>query len=151
MTCGIYLFDRRNKLLIQHPTKFRDTVWSIPKGRMDEGETDYFEVAKRELFEETGIELDKYTIIYKEEFYKIKQGMSERYLKSYFIQVKENLSRFKCHCDSMVYRNGEASFPEVDAWKWVTIDDAIEIMSSDSKTDFQMHNLYRCKEILEIE
>ena len=27
ITCGIYLFDANNLLLIQHPTNFRSTVW----------------------------------------------------------------------------------------------------------------------------
>ena len=68
ITCGIYLFDANNLLLIQHPTGFRPTVWGVPKGRPDAGEENLFEVAKRELFEETGIVLDDYTIVRQEEF-----------------------------------------------------------------------------------
>ena len=62
ISCGVYLFRSDNKFLIVHPTGHRPTIFSIPKGRMDEGETDHFVVAKRELLEETGINLDKYKI-----------------------------------------------------------------------------------------
>jgi hypothetical protein len=48
----------------------------------------------------------------------------------------------------MVYRNGEPVFPEVDEWKWVTIEEAKEIFSSDKMTNFQIDNLNRCDELL---
>lgn len=150
ITCGIYLFDGNDKLLIQHPTNFRATIWGIPKGRIDQGETDYFEVAKRELLEETGIILNDLTIINKEEFDEIKYNQSNKYLKSFFVKVKEDLSNFNLHCDSMVYRDGKPAFPEVDDWKWVTIDEAIKIFSNDTMSNFQMNNLDRCKELIKL-
>jgi 8-oxo-dGTP pyrophosphatase MutT (NUDIX family) len=148
ITCGVYLFDKNNLLLIQHPTKFRPTVWGVPKGRVDEGETELFEVAKRELFEETGIVLDDYTIVSKEEFNEVRYNETNKYLKGFFVKIEEDLSDFNLHCDSMVYRNGEPVFPEVDEWKWVTIEEAKEIFSSDKMTNFQIDNLNRCDELL---
>jgi 8-oxo-dGTP pyrophosphatase MutT (NUDIX family) len=148
ITCGVYLFDKNNLLLIQHPTNFRPTVWGVPKGRVDEGETDLFEVAKRELFEETGIVLDDYTIVSKEEFNEVRYNETNKYLKGFFVKIEEDLSDFNLHCDSMVYRNGEPVFPEVDEWKWVTIEEAKEIFSSDKMTNFQIDNLNRCDDLL---
>lgn len=148
ITCGIYLFDKNNLLLIQHPTNFRPTVWGVPKGRVDEGESDLFEVAKRELFEETGIVLDNYTIVSKEEFNEVRYNDTNKYLKGFFVRIEEDLSDFNLHCDSMVYRNGKPSFPEVDEYKWVTVEEAKEIFSSDRMTNFQLDNLNRCDELL---
>ena len=148
ITCGIYLFDINDLLLIQHPTKFRPTLWSIPKGRIDIGETDEFEVAKRELFEETGIDLNDLTIIRVEEFDEIKYKESNKYLKSFFVKVEDDLQDFNLHCDSMVMRNDVPVFPEVDEWKWVTIEEAIKIFSGDGKSDFQLDNLYLCKKYI---
>ncbi len=119
ITCGIYLFDVNNKLLIQHPPNFRPTVWGVPKGRFDGDESDIFEVCKRELFEETGIKLNDYNIIYKEELDIAQYNDTNKYLESYFVKVDEDLSDFDLHCDSMVYRDGKPAFPEVDEWKWV--------------------------------
>lgn len=150
ITCGIYLFDANNLLLIQHPTGFRSTVWGVPKGRADKGETNQFEVAKRELFEETGIVLDELTIVHQEEFNELKYKDSNKYLKGFFVKVEEDLSGFNLHCDSMVIRNGKPAFPEVDEWKWVTLEEAKQIFSSDRMSDFQMDNLNRCEELLTI-
>ena len=149
ITCGIYLFDVNNLLLIQHPTGFRPTVWGVPKGRPDEGETNLFEVAKRELFEETGIVLDELTIVHQEEFNEVRYNDTNKYLKGFFVKVEEDLSDFELHCDSMVYRNGVPSFPEVDEWKWVTIEEASQIFSSDRMSNFQVNNLNMCKILIE--
>ena len=32
ITCGIFLFNNRDELLIVHPTFHPDKIWSIPKG-----------------------------------------------------------------------------------------------------------------------
>ena len=148
LTCGIYLFDVNNKLLIQHPTNFRATVWGIPKGRFDADETDVFEVCKRELFEETGIVLDDYNIVHKEELDIAQYNDTNKFLKSYFVKVDSDLSDVKLYCDSMVMRNEKPAFPEVDEWKWVDIDEADRIFAGDRMSSFQENNIKRCKLIL---
>jgi hypothetical protein len=65
------------------------------------------------------------------------------------VKVEEDLSDFDLHCDSMVYRNGVPSFPEVDEWKWVTIEEASQIFSSDRMSNFQMDNLNMCEILIE--
>lgn len=150
ITCGIYLFDSRNLLLIQHPTGFPSHVWGIPKGRVDVGETNLFEVAKRELLEETGVNLDNFTIEYIEEFDSVKFNVSNRYLKSFFVKVREDMSDFNFFCDSMVIRGGVPAFPEVDDWRWTTIDDVMDAFNN-KYGSFQLDNLLRCKKILDNE
>ena len=148
LTCGIYLFDVNNKLLIQHPTNFRSTVWGIPKGRFDANETDVFEVCKRELFEETGIVLDNYNVLYKEELDIAQYNDTSKFLKSFFVKIDSDLSDVKLYCDSMVMRDGVPAFPEVDDWKWVDIEEADKIFSADRMSSFQGNNIRRCKDIL---
>lgn len=57
VTCGTFLFSTlQKKILLCHPTNTKWNNWSIPKGVMEQGEQS-FDVASRELKEETGIDL----------------------------------------------------------------------------------------------
>ena len=42
---------------------FDEVIWEIPAGKLDKGETDHLEAAKRELREETGYTAEKYICI----------------------------------------------------------------------------------------
>jgi 8-oxo-dGTP pyrophosphatase MutT (NUDIX family) len=143
ISCGIYLFRNDNKFLIEHPTGHRPNIWTIPKGRPDEGEIDYFMVAKRELLEETGIDLNKYKIIKTEELDLVRYGETNKHLKGFFVKVDSNFSDIELKCDSMVYRNGVPSFPEVDKYQWVTIGESMSLLYH-----FQLKNLTRCDELI---
>lgn len=143
ISCGIYLFNSDNKILIEHPTGHKPNVWTIPKGRMDEGETDHFEVAKRELLEETNVDLNPLNIVKMEEFDLVRYRETNKYLKGFFVKVDSDLSDVDLNCVSMVYRNGVPSFPEVDGYKWVDIEEARLVLN-----EFQMSNLNRCTELI---
>lgn len=143
ISCGVYLFNSDNKLLLEHPTGHKPNIWTIPKGRMDEGETDYFEVAKRELLEETNVNLNNLNIVRKEEFDLIRYRQTNKYLKGFFVRVDSDLSDIELGCESMVYRNGVPSFPEVDGYKWVTIEEARVVLN-----EFQMANLDKCSDMI---
>ena len=53
---GIFIFDKKhNKILL---VQSRGNLWGIPKGSFEDGETKE-ECAIREVFEETGIKIDK--------------------------------------------------------------------------------------------
>lgn len=58
-SCGAILFLKENpvKYLVMHYTPNRGNHWDFPKGHMDEGETEE-ENARREVFEETGLEFN---------------------------------------------------------------------------------------------
>lgn len=143
ISCGIYLFNMYNKFLVEHPTNHKPNVWSIPKGRMDAGEVDYFEVAKRELLEETGIDLNKFNILKIKEFDLVRYRETNKYLKSFFVKVNSDFSDVILDCESMVYRNGVPSFKEVDDYKWVTIEESKFILN-----EYQFSNLSKCNELL---
>lgn len=58
ITCAIAIFTKEGLLLV-HPTGGRFTGgWSLPKGLKDDNETD-LEAACREVFEETGLMINK--------------------------------------------------------------------------------------------
>ena len=90
ISCGIYLFSN-NKFLIGHPTGFRSNIWSIPKGRMDKDETDYFKTAKRELLEETGLNLDTLNVSSIKELGITRHRETNKYLKAFCVKVSDNL------------------------------------------------------------
>ena len=50
-SCGFILINYDSILLLQYPQGH----WSFPKGPIEEGDSDHFATAKRELLEETGI------------------------------------------------------------------------------------------------
>ncbi len=142
ISCGIYLFRSDNKLLVGHPTGFKPNVWAIPKGRMALDEDNHFNVAKRELIEETGIDINNYQVIKFEELPMVRYKETNKYLKGFFIKVNSDFSDITLKCDSMVYRNGLPSFPEFDDFKWVTIEESMTMLH-----DFQINNLYKCIEL----
>jgi bis(5'-nucleosidyl)-tetraphosphatase len=88
-SCGIYIVNKNNELLIVHPTQSPiNKNWGIPKGKMEDGET-HFETAIRELKEETNLSLvgvENYCIELPESVYKSKR----KTLYSYFINEREN-------------------------------------------------------------
>lgn len=53
VSCGAYVIDNDKVLVIQH----NQGHWDFPKGHMEKGETEK-ETAKREVLEETGIEIE---------------------------------------------------------------------------------------------
>ena len=121
-TCGIYLINKNDKLLITHPTNHPlFGSWSIPKGVPDKDES-FLDAAIRETFEETGIDLTGIvmnrnikihylpSVIYKS---------NKKTLYSFLIIDKE-LDDVKVVCDSLATVNG-VSFPENDDYKWVHI------------------------------
>jgi 8-oxo-dGTP pyrophosphatase MutT (NUDIX family) len=143
ISCGIYLINSDNKLLIGHPTKHKPNVWSIPKGRIDEGESNHFEIAKRELLEETNIDLNKFDIDKMVEFELIRYRETNKYLKGFFAKVDNSFSDHDIKCTSMVYRDGNPSFPEFDDFKWVTIEDSKKLLHT-----FQVSNLDKCQQLI---
>lgn len=53
ISCGAYVIDNNKVLVVQHNAGH----WDFPKGHIEKGENEQ-ETAKREVFEETGIEIE---------------------------------------------------------------------------------------------
>lgn len=119
-TCGTYVIDIHNRLLICHPTNEPMDKWSIPKGWPEEGET-YEEAAIRELEEETGLIITDYTgklEIVGENQYKNKP----KKLIAFSFFLKEEVIQ-PLACSGMI---SGTNIPEVDIIKWVDIKVALE-------------------------
>ncbi|MBQ9124050.1 MAG: NUDIX hydrolase [Lachnospiraceae bacterium] len=59
VACAVFLFDENGKVLLQK--RADDFTWCVPGGSMELGETPE-EAARREFFEETGLELGDLTL-----------------------------------------------------------------------------------------
>lgn len=143
-TCGIFIIDTEDKLLICHITNqpMEGRTWSIPKGLPDEGEA-WVAAACRETFEETGIQIDPSNVL--------PLGLSPYYSKS--MSRNKTLVPFLgwlgkpghetvCVCSSMFTNQRNEEQPEVDQFRWVTFEEA-ESMIHES----QMAKLKDAKEL----
>lgn len=126
IAAGIFIARNNGKVLICHPTNHQPDVWSIPKGKVEDGET-LLEGALRETFEETNIYLgsnDNF-IVYNlpPKTYRHKKKMIHPYL---FLEIKDSTMDWdeqviKCNSNVPDERGG---FPEMDEYKWATIEEA---------------------------
>lgn len=122
ITCGIYLYSTsQQRLLVCHATHSPWNRWSIPKGLKDEGETS-FDAAIRELYEETGLKYKELHIISKHALKPVNYQKQKKILESFLLITDVDLSHqtFICHSHT------EKSFPEVDSWKWITLEQAVK-------------------------
>jgi 8-oxo-dGTP pyrophosphatase MutT (NUDIX family) len=117
-TCGVYIIDSNDRLLICHPTSEDLNKWSIPKGLAKNHEK-FEDTAIREVEEETGIDLmafEGHLIYIGEEFYRNKP---KKLIGFYFKLQSEIILDIKC--SSLI---GGSSFPENDMFKWVALNEA---------------------------
>lgn len=106
LSCGIVLKTEKGYLLC-HPTG-RKGVYDIPKGCIEEGETEW-ECAKRELKEETGIVLDEKNTTYIENLGRF-HYLKDKDLHLFYCEAK-GLDLNNLVCTSLIEANG---LPEVD-------------------------------------
>ena len=124
VTCGIYLYDANaKKIVVCHPTQASWNNWSIPKGLPDENEVLYT-AAVRELYEETGIRLERIHIKTVHTLESKKYQKQNKILESFLVVTDTDLSTHPFVCSSKT----EKGFPEVDKWKWVTLSEAIKMV-----------------------
>jgi len=119
-TCGIFLIDYKNKVLLGHPTGSNETVWSIPKGIQEKGES-VWEAAKRELLEETCIDLNDHDYIYNyiSNYKYIGYGGRHKTLHAFIVYLPTtSVYLYNIECTSTF---GKDNLPEVDNYKWVDI------------------------------
>lgn len=124
ITCGIILENSEDQILLCHPTNAPKNSWSIPKG-LNEDLEDFWETAKRELLEETSIDLDQLDYSMEEVprlfFYKNKK----KCLKVFWVKLNDNkIDQAKLECKSLV----DNIFPEVDKFLWTSPDEALKCL-----------------------
>ena len=120
---GLFLVNKEDKILIGHPTNHDPEFWSIPKGKIDEGEKP-LDAAIRETFEESNIQLSKETdtFVYLGK-YVYRHKKKDIMLYSIFEDEDGTWADIEVKCNSNVPEE-RGGFPEMDDFKWVTIDEA---------------------------
>ena len=129
LASGLFLVNKSNKLLICHPTRHPSNVWSIPKGKVEALET-FVDACVRETYEETNIELSRY----KDKLIKLDSVTYTHKRKELipFVLFENDcegldLSLNTIQCNSNVPED-RGGFPEMDAYKWVDLDDARTVL-----------------------
>ncbi len=115
ISCGSIIIENEKVLLIYD----NNSNWGFPKGHMEEGETEV-ETAKRETKEETNVDV----FIDENKRYEIEyvtnKNVNRRVI--YFLARKLNGKEIPQH-------------GEVDAIKWFTIDEALEMLTYENVKD----------------
>ncbi len=128
IAAGIFIVRKDNMLLVCHPTNHAVDFWSIPKGKVEEGET-MLEAAIRETYEETNIDLTSISESHYNlhELEPVDYGHKKKIIHPFLLLEVTN-SRFpwdnieiKCNSNVPADRGG---FPEMDAYKWVSLEHA---------------------------
>ncbi|ACR29327.1 NUDIX hydrolase [Burkholderia glumae] len=124
LSCGTVLLDPAGRLLLAHATE--TSHWDIPKGHIDPGESER-DAALRELFEETGIALAPARLVDLGRF----AYRSDKDLYLFAARLREDETDLSaCLCTSMFpSRTTGASIPEMDAFRWVAIEEVARYAS----------------------
>ena len=127
-TSGILIIDKDNRILICHPTNHPKNVWSIPKGKVNDGES-IMDAAIRETFEETNINLSFFQCItpLEPQTYTHKKKRLHPFLYLEKMNPKIKIHEFEIKCNSNVEPE-KGGFPEMDDFKWVSFDEAKKLL-----------------------
>lgn len=118
VSCGIVLLDPDGRVLLAHATE--TAHWDIPKGQGEDGEAPHV-TALREMVEETGIALDAARL--KDLGLFVYRRDKDLHLFATRATAAE-LDLSACTCTSMFPRHSDGTLiPEMDAYRWTTIDE----------------------------
>ena len=141
-SCGFYILNKNNELLIIHPSLGKGKgSWGIPKGKMEVGETK-LETAFRELKEETNLTINDFTYI--KHLPDSKYKYREKMLHSFLLKTDEFDSNTPIECVSYV-KTGHMRVPENDKHMWIDVNDnKLESLLHEA----QVSNLLLIREII---
>jgi 8-oxo-dGTP pyrophosphatase MutT (NUDIX family) len=127
---GLFIVRKDKKLLVCHPTNHKPDFYSIPKGKVEEGEI-FLEAAFRETYEETNLDLNGSTDFTIYPLQSVNYNHRKKILYPFLVYENKN-SKFdwdsvelKCNSNVPEDRGG---FPEMDEFKWVSLDEARELL-----------------------
>ncbi|CAJ0776597.1 RNA pyrophosphohydrolase [Ralstonia mannitolilytica] len=124
LSCGLVLLNEDAEVLLAHATETRH--WDIPKGAPDPGEA-HRDTALRETREETGLVLDRHTLIELGRF----PYRRDKELHLFATRLhRADVALDSLTCTSMFnsYRTGKL-IPEMDAYRWASADDVPQYAS----------------------
>lgn len=130
IAAGLFIVRKDKKLLVCHPTNHKPNFWSIPKGKVEENET-FLEGGLRETYEETNLNLVETNHFDIFPMQSVNYGHKKKILYPFLylerMDSKFNWSEQEIKCNSNVpHERGD--FPEMDDYKWVTLDEARELL-----------------------
>jgi 8-oxo-dGTP pyrophosphatase MutT (NUDIX family) len=136
---GLYLLCHATQLL-SGPSQF-DGKWTISKGRVEDGETD-LEAAIRELREETNISILDHFSFRKESKWFNKFSNAKREVIVFLVEDRTGILRdVELKCNSVVINHPIERYngiPEMDAFMWVTGEEAIRMVFESQRHLFLM-------------
>ena len=136
ISAGI-LLECDGEFLIGHPTELTGSThgWGILKGKIDEGES-LCTAAFREFYEESGVNLTlNSSVCYAPRpFYKYDVGGKKTVYVFWMVDVGLSSRVTKFHCPSMIVGTNK---PEIDDYKWVDVDTAIDMVTESQKDLFR--------------
>ncbi|HYG52592.1 MAG TPA: NUDIX hydrolase [Flavobacteriales bacterium] len=139
VTCGIFLYDiRQKKILACHATNAPWHTWSIPKGIKELNE-DSFTCACRELKEETGIDMNKLSVMENYELEPIHYEKQNKVLESFLVVTDTSLNEHLYSCSTFI----KEGLPEVNGWKWISIEHMSKYLH-----ETQWHHIDKIKSII---
>lgn len=134
-SCGFYLYHPPTKEVLIGKVSNSYDYWSIPKGRMENGEKP-LQTAYREVYEEVNISKSD---LYNYRKYKLKDRVypyGEKKLISFLVICEKRFDNLKCN--SFFKKNG-VQYPEFEEIKWVSLQ---EIGLKYQIHNTQMANVY---------
>jgi 8-oxo-dGTP pyrophosphatase MutT (NUDIX family) len=132
VSCGIVLLDPAGRVLLAHATE--TSHWDIPKGHGEAGEAPHV-TALREMVEETGIAIDAARL--KDLGLFVYRRDKDLHLFAARATTDE-LDLSSCICTSLFPRRSDGTLiPEMDAYRWATIDEVPKYASRSLTQLFQ--------------
>ncbi len=118
---GMMVFNDQKKIFVGKRID-NQTAWQMPQGGVDDNE-DHEAAAKRELYEETGIQSIRIIRKSKEEYtYDLPEYLLGKIWKGKYMGQKQNWFLIKfLGPDSEINLNQK--YPEFNQWKWADIDE----------------------------
>jgi len=129
---GIFVVRKDKTLLICHPTNHAMDFWSIPKGKVEDGETT-LQAAIRETYEESNLYLSGSAEfdIHVMSSVNYTHGKKELHPFLFHENASSNINwvevnkTIKCNSDVPDERG---DFPEMDDYKWISLDEAKDLL-----------------------
>lgn len=142
---GVFIVRKDGKILICHPTNHAKDFFSIPKGKVEKGES-HVEAAFRETYEESNLDLRGNENFYVTGLDPVNYSHKKKILYP-FVCIESDESTFdwdgveiKCNSNVPEDRGG---FPEMDGYQWVSLLEAKILLH-----DTQVACLTKVKELI---
>lgn len=139
ISAGI-LLESQSRFLIGHPTELTGTTngWGILKGKVDDGES-LIDAAIREFGEESNVDLEPYLLddrimISPRPFFRYNVNGDKTVYVFWAYDLSGLAINFNFSCPSFVEGTDK---PEIDKYQWVTVDEAINLVTASQKKLFK--------------